>query len=91
MAQGKKTGGRQKGSLNKATASRETEIAASGLTPLNYMLKMLRDENQSAEDRKWAAQNAAPYVHPKLSAIAAKLDDDLDLRSWMIAAAEESE
>ena len=45
-AQRKKTGGRQKGTRNKLTAQREAEIAASGLTPLDYMLRILRDENE---------------------------------------------
>ena len=54
---------------NKATAKREAEIAASGLTPLEYMLKILRDEKADPKDRQWAAQAAAPYVHPRLSSV----------------------
>ncbi len=64
-----KTGGRRKGSRNKASLKREAEIAASGLTPLDFMLSLLRDEKREIEDRKWAAQHAAPYVHPKLQAV----------------------
>ena len=42
---GKRPGaGRKKGSPNKVTAAREAEIAASGLTPLDYMLGILRDK-----------------------------------------------
>ena len=37
------------------------------MTPLDYMLAVLRDEEASTEDRKWAAQHAAPYVHPRLA------------------------
>ena len=59
--------GRSKGSRNKASAKREAEVEASGLTPLAYMLVILRDEKASTEDRKWAAQHAAPYVHPRLA------------------------
>lgn len=62
-----KTGGRQKGTPNKATAKREAEIADAGITPLEYMLTVLHDETATAEDRKWAATAAAPYVHPKLA------------------------
>ncbi len=58
-----------KGTPNRATAEREAKVENSGLTPLAYMLAVLRDEDADAEDRKWAAQAAAPYVHPKLSAI----------------------
>ena len=35
-----KTGGRQKGSKNKITAAREQEIAASGLTPVAFYLRL---------------------------------------------------
>lgn len=63
-----KTGGRQKGVPNKATIARQAEIAASGLTPLDYMLSVLRDEATDPVARLDAAKAAAPYVHPKLSA-----------------------
>lgn len=65
MAAGRKTGGRVRGTPNKATAAKETAIAASGLTPLDYMLSVLRDELQAADVRLDAAKAAAPYVHPK--------------------------
>lgn len=61
--------GRKAGTPNKATAERQAEIAASGITPLDYMLNILRDETKGSEDRMWAAEKAAPYVHPKLAAI----------------------
>ncbi len=66
-APGERRGGRQKGTPNRATAAREAEVEASGMTPLAYMLAILRDEEASTEDRKWAAQHAAPYVHPRLA------------------------
>lgn len=61
--------GRTKGSPNKATAKREAEIKASGLTPLDYMLNILRDESVAADRRDDMAKAAAPYVHPKLAAV----------------------
>jgi len=33
------------------------------------MLSVLRDETAAPEDRKWAAKEAGPYVHPKLAAV----------------------
>lgn len=69
MAQGVKTGGRTKGTPNKATAAKAAEVAASGLTPLDYMLTVLRDEANPPDVRLDAASKAAPYVHPKLAAI----------------------
>jgi hypothetical protein len=65
-----KTGGRKKGVLNKVTAEREAEIAASGLTPLGYMLGVLRDPRAPAARRDEMAKAAAPYVHPRLATIA---------------------
>lgn len=65
MAAGRKTGGRRKGTPNRATEARQAQIAASGLTPLDFMLSVLRDEQQSFEARMDAAKAAAPYCHPK--------------------------
>lgn len=65
MAAGVKTGGRQKGTPNKATAAKQAEIAASGLTPLDFMLTVLRDPLQPCDLRMDAAKAAAPYCHPK--------------------------
>jgi hypothetical protein len=41
----------------------------SGLTPLDYMLQVLRDPEASPADRKWAAEKAAPYLHPRLQTV----------------------
>ncbi len=72
MAKGLKTGGRQKGSLNKATkAVREASARAAnaGLMPLEYMLKVMRNPKIPAPRRDWASQTAAPYIHPKLATL----------------------
>jgi hypothetical protein len=48
MAKGKKTGGRKKGTPNHITAERKAkliEAQMAGLTPLDYMLGILRDED----------------------------------------------
>lgn len=67
---GKREGaGRPKGSVNKATAERQAEVAASGLTPLDYMLALMRDEAADEAKRLDAAKAAAPYVHPRLAAV----------------------
>jgi hypothetical protein len=66
-AKGEHRGGRKKGTPNKATAYRQGEIEQSGLTPLAYMLEVMRDEAAEPNVRIDAAKSAAPYVHPKLS------------------------
>jgi hypothetical protein len=66
---GERIGGRQKGTPNKATAERAAEIAATGETPLEYMIRVMRDERAPDERRDKMAAAAAPYVHPKLSTV----------------------
>ena len=63
----RRVGGSRKGIPNRATAARERAIAESGLTPLEYMIGVMRDEHQPPEMRLDAAKSAAPYVHPKLA------------------------
>jgi hypothetical protein len=80
---GERRGGRQKGTPNKM---REAEIAASGLTPLDYMLGILRGETPPGLDpsvaiaretlRFEAAKAAAPYCHPRLQAVTLGGDPD---------------
>jgi hypothetical protein len=41
-------------------------IAASGLTPLGYMLGIVRDEMAHKSLRLEAAKSAAPYCHPRM-------------------------
>ena len=72
MAPGFKTGGRKKGAINKTTRALKaaTERAvASGLMPLEYMLNVMRNPKLPAARRDWAANAAAPYIHPKLATL----------------------
>lgn len=67
---GKRPGaGRKKGVPNKRTAETQAKVEASGLTPLEYMLSVMRDEANEPRDRMVAAAAAAPYVHARLAAI----------------------
>ena len=66
---GERRGGRKKGTPNKKTAEMQAEIAATGETPLQYMLRILRDESVEPARRDAMAKAAAPYVHPQLSAV----------------------
>lgn len=69
MALGAKTGGRQKGTPNRANAERQQAIAESGLTPLEFLLSLMRDDTKALDVRADAAKAAAPYVHPKLASV----------------------
>ena len=61
--------GRKPGSANKKTEAVQMAVKASGLTPLEYMLMVMRDDAGEPRDRLSAAVAAAPYVHAKLSSI----------------------
>ena len=72
MAKGAKTGGRSKGTPNRATAAKAAAIAASGLTPLDFLLDLMRNEDAELGPRLDAAKAAAQYVHPKLQPVDGK-------------------
>lgn len=73
MRGGRRVGaGRKHGSVNKRTAAiRSAQAAAlsAGKLPLEHLLHIMRDEEQPIPVRTEAAKAAAPYCHPKLSAI----------------------
>ena len=64
-----KTGGRTVGTRNKKTAAVLEAIEKSGMTPLDYMLSVMRNENNDPRERLNAAMGAAPYVHAKLASV----------------------
>jgi hypothetical protein len=72
MAAGRKTGGRQKGARNRATAEARAAAEATGILPLDYMLEVMRDAHADPKRRDAMAMAAAPYLHPKLSTVEAK-------------------
>lgn len=74
---GERRGGRSKGTPNGKTAEKVAAIEASGLTPLDYMLSILRDDNLAMPDRFEAAKAAAPYVHAKLASVESKISGEL--------------
>ena len=69
MTKGFKTGGRTAGTLNKRTREMFDEIASTGETPLQYMLRVMRDSEASPVRRDAMAVAAAPYVHSKLAQV----------------------
>jgi len=81
MARGRKTGGRQKGARNRATVEARAAAAATGILPLHYMLSVMRDSAADHKRRDAVAMAAAPYLHPRLTAIDAKLSPDAAERS----------
>ena len=72
MAVGRKTGGRQKGARNRATAEARAAAEATGILPLDYMLGVMRDARAEPKRRDAMAIAAAPYLHSKLSTVEVK-------------------
>lgn len=69
MARGYKTGGRKKGSLNKVTRAFKEAVAEAGETPLEYMVRVMRDKQAEPQRRDAMAKASAPYLHPQLSSV----------------------
>jgi len=61
--------GRPKGAKNKKTQAQVKAIEESGVTPLEYMLDVMRDPKAEKPRRDDMARAAAPYVHPKLGQV----------------------
>jgi hypothetical protein len=76
MARGRKTGGRNKGTRNRATEEARAAAKATGALPLDYMLGVMRDPKADHKRRDAMAVAAAPYLHPKLSPVEPKPDAD---------------
>jgi hypothetical protein len=72
--------GRKPNSPNKASAARQAQVAATGETPLEYMLRVMRDPTADEKRRDEMAVKAAPYVHPRLSSVDANVKGDLGLK-----------
>lgn len=75
---GERTGrprGRPPGSPNKASVERQAAVAASGETPLDFLLRIMRTSEDEARAID-AAKAAAPYVHAKLSSVEVGNKDD---------------
>jgi len=66
MARGRKTGGRRKGSRNRATEEARAAAKSTGVLPLDYMLTVMRDASADVKRRDAMATAAAPYLHSKL-------------------------
>ena len=62
-----KSGGRKKGTPNKATLVREQGLAAGGELPVDYMLRVMRDPAAENSRRDDMAKAAAPFVHHRLA------------------------
>jgi hypothetical protein len=92
---GKRPGaGRKPGGRTTRTAELVAKAVAGGITPLDYMLNILRTEPpEDAEPliklgmqaaRFEAAKAAAPYVHPKLQPVDGSGSSDLSVKHALL-------
>jgi hypothetical protein len=70
---GQKRKGRPPGTLNKRTQAIADAVAATGLTPLEVIIEAMNMARNAGEmkDAATYANMAAPYIHPRLSAVTA--------------------
>lgn len=69
MRGGKRPGAGRKSLAKTKMLEYAINIASEGLSPLDYMLEVLRDTSNPQAVRLDAAKAAAPYVHPRLAQI----------------------
>ena len=70
---GKREGaGRKPGSLNRRSKEAAEQAKREGITPLDYMLKIMRDESSDLDRRDDMAKACAPYIHPRLQSTTVK-------------------
>jgi hypothetical protein len=63
--------GRKQGSANQKTREIADAAAKDGITPLEVMLKAMRNhyDLEQWDDAAAIAKDAAPYMHPRLAAV----------------------
>lgn len=61
--------GRPKGAATTKTREIANAAIESGLTPLDYLLSVMRNVQLDEAKRIDAAKAAAPYVHPRLATV----------------------
>ena len=69
--------GRPKGSVSRRHVEVLAGAAAEGLTPVEYMLSLLRDEDADQDWRAWAAEKAAPFIHPRPAPVSRPIEIEL--------------
>jgi len=66
--------GRKKSGTNRLDTKARQQAMESGISPLDYMLSIMRNPDSTAAQKMEAAKAAAPYVHARLAHIERKED-----------------
>jgi len=72
--------GRPKGAANKLNDQARAQALEGGISPLDYLLGVLRDSQLDRDTRIDAAKAAAPYVHARLAAVEHSGNDEKPVR-----------
>jgi hypothetical protein len=70
--------GRKRGATTTKTREIADKASSEGLTPLEFMLSVMRDEEADRAERLDMAKASAPYMHPRLAAV--EMSGDMTLR-----------
>jgi len=73
--------GRKPGSAARKTRELADQGAAASLSPLEYMLAVMRDEEADRAARMDAAKAAAPFMHARLSPMAMEGRDECGVKT----------
>lgn len=61
--------GRKPGQTNKMNEEARQKALEGGISPLEYMLSLVRDVSLDRDTRLDAAKSSAPYLHARLAAV----------------------
>ncbi len=78
MKGGKRVGaGRRLGSQNIVSQELREQILAEGMSPVEYLVRVMRDAQQDTSIRMDAAKAVAPFIHPKLQSVEYTTTDEV--------------
>lgn len=85
MPGGKRPGaGRPRGAATRRTREIADRAVADGVSPLEYMLAVMRNGDAEPARRDDMAKAAAAYIHPRLASVAAKVEGSLTLEELIM-------
>ena len=66
--------GRKRSGVSRLDAAARQQALESGISPLDYMLSIMRHPDSTAAQKMEAAKGAAPYVHARLAHVESKAE-----------------
>jgi hypothetical protein len=69
--------GRPRGSVSRQSIDAVAKAMADGISPVEYMLNIMRNDDADAKERAWAAEKVAPFVHPRPAPMERTVEIDL--------------